>query len=119
MAGYVKPIVRQLRKDQTESETILWEKLRNRNWKGYKFYRQHPIFFDYNGQRRFFVADFYSAKLKLIIEIDGKIHESQQEYDEYRTFIINHKRIHVIRFTNEDVINIEAFLQSLEVKFSI
>ena len=111
--GFIKATVRQLRKDQTESEEIIWDALRNRKWKGYKFFRQHPIVFDYHGKKRFFVADFYLAELKLVIEIDGKIHENQKEYDAYRTFIINILGIRVIRFTNEGAKDVEAFLKRL------
>jgi very-short-patch-repair endonuclease len=112
--GEVKQTVRKLRKEQTESEKLVWEQLRNRKWKGYKFFRQHPIFFEYYGKYRFFVADFYSAELQVVIEIDGKVHDNQKEYDEYRTDIIEQQRIRVIRFTNEDVKNFESFLERME-----
>jgi very-short-patch-repair endonuclease len=60
------------------------------------------------------VADFYSAELRVVIEIDGKVHENQKEYDEYRLYIIGQKRIRVIRFSNEDINNIELFFERME-----
>ncbi len=77
--------------------------MRNRKLGGLRFYRQHPIEFEMDGQKRFFVADFYCKQQKLIIELDGGIHEQQREYDRYRTFIIEKLGINVIRFTNEEV----------------
>jgi very-short-patch-repair endonuclease len=114
MAGIIKSTVRQLRKGLTDSEAIVWEALRNRKLGGYKFFRQHPIEFDYYGKKRFFVADFYSAELKLVIEIDGKIHENQKEYDDYRTFIINQLGIQVVRVTNDEVHDVVRFKKWLE-----
>lgn len=113
MPGIIKSTVRQLRRNQTGSEEIFWGFVRNRQFHGRKFFRQHPIQFFYNGEKRFFVADFYCAKLKLVIEIDGKIHEQQKEYDEMRTFIINQLGIRVIRITNEEVQDINAISKRL------
>jgi very-short-patch-repair endonuclease len=64
-----------LRKTPTPSENILWQVLRNRKLDGKKFVRQFPIIFEYQGRKRFFVADFYCHEAKLIIELDGKIQE--------------------------------------------
>jgi very-short-patch-repair endonuclease len=82
MPGFLKITVQKLRKNQTETEKVIWGIVRNRRLNGHKFLRQHSIRFNYYGKVLFFVADFYSAKLKLVIEIDGKIHENQQEYDQ-------------------------------------
>lgn len=70
---------------------------------GKKFFRQHPIFFEYDDQKTFFVADFYCGEDRLVIEIDGKSHDYQQEYDEYRTHIINSLGIRVVRFKNKEI----------------
>ena len=115
MSGLVKNTVRRLRRDQTESEALVWQIVRNRQINGHKFYRQHPIQFEFNGRSRFFVADFYSAELKLVIEIDGKIHENQRDRDEMRTFIINQLRIRVIRISNEAVQNVDDFINRLKI----
>ena len=96
---------RALRRKNTRCESILWQKLRNKKLNGAKFHRQHAIKFKIDGRKRFFVADFYCSELKLVIEIDGKIHERQKDYDELRTYIINTIGIKVIRFKNEEVEN--------------
>ena len=80
--------------------------------------RQFPLTFEIDGFPRFFVADFYCHEFRLVIEIDGKIHERQKDYDEVRTYIINCLGYKVIRFKNEEVqnnldsvlVNIEKFL---------
>jgi very-short-patch-repair endonuclease len=84
---------------QTPAETLLWQHLRNRRLKGHKFRRQHPI--------SDFIADFYCAEQKLIIELDGGYHDEpdQQQYDEGRTCELKDIGIKVIRFTNQEVLN--------------
>jgi very-short-patch-repair endonuclease len=114
MPGNVKTTVRQLRKNQTESEATVWSLVRNRQINGRKFFRQYPIQFEYNNEKRFFVADFYCAEIKLVLEIDGKIHEQQREYDEMRTYIINQLGIKVIRFSNEEVKHTDEFIERLK-----
>ena len=86
-----------LRKNSTPFETTLWNHLKNNQLKNHKFKRQHSI-----GN---FITDFYCAKEKLVIEIDGDSHfsESSQEYDLRRTEFFNSLGIRVIRFTNFEV----------------
>ncbi|MGB2870107.1 MAG: endonuclease domain-containing protein [Bacteroidota bacterium] len=96
-------LARILRKNQTATERILWNSLRNRQFLGKKFLRQHPIFFDYEGKEAFFIADFHCHEHRLVIEVDGKSHDYQKEYDDYRTYIINCLGIKVVRFTNEEI----------------
>ncbi len=96
---------RNLRKHSTKAEKIFWKIVRNRKIENTKFNRQFPIYFEYEGRRRFFIADFYCHEKKLIIEIDGGIHETQKDYDELRTAIINDLGIKVVRFDNEKVLN--------------
>jgi very-short-patch-repair endonuclease len=83
----------------TKAEAILWEHLRNSKLKGLKFRRQHPL--------DIFIADFYCHQKKLIIELDGGIHniQEQKEYDEGRTFELEEKGFKILRFKNEEVIN--------------
>ena len=64
---------RELRKDMTPAEKMLWARLRNRQLSDLKFRRQHPI-----GP---FVADFYCARHSLVVEIDGEIDGTQTDYD--------------------------------------
>ena len=101
----IKQTVRGLRRNQTESEAILWETVRNRKISGKKFLRQHPIVFKWEGRKRFIVTDFYCHEAKLIVEIDGGIHEKQKEYDALRDFVVKSLGFRVIRFKNEIVFN--------------
>ena len=86
-----------LRRRMTESEKILWEYLRH-GINGCKFRRQHPI--------DIFIVDFYCHKAKLVIEIDGKSHDSatSKEYDTARTEELESFGLKVIRFTNKQVL---------------
>jgi len=100
---------RDLRKNQTPSEKILWNILRRKNFSGYKFLRQHPIIYRINKNWvEFFIADFYCAKLKLIIEVDGKIHENSEDYDSERDLKLLNKGIYVIRIKNEELDDIKS-----------
>jgi very-short-patch-repair endonuclease len=96
---------RELRKRSTSSEEKLWTALRNRKFHGKKFLRQHPLFFEYINTPSFFITDFYCREYKLVIEIDGKSHEYQKDYDELRTHIINALGIDVFRFKNDEIDN--------------
>lgn len=86
-----------LRKNETPAEKHLWERINN-NKLGYKFRRQHPIWF--------FIADFYCHQLKIVIEVDGGIHLSpeQRDYDLRREEEIKQFEVRIIRFTNEEVL---------------
>ncbi len=106
-------LARQLRRAQTPSESILWETLRNRQLAGYKFYRQHPLVYDFRIRYLFFIADFYSAELRLVIELDGKIHDYQKDRDEERDEIIIARGLRVLRMKNEAVKNIESVKRSI------
>jgi len=97
MSELITKRVRDFRKNLTPSENIFWQCLRNRKFEGRKFYRQYPIKIFHDGKIRYYIADYYCHETKLFIEIDGKVHENQQEYDKYRTFIINQLGIRVFR----------------------
>lgn len=92
----------ELRKSMTSAEKVLWQQLRNRKMEGLKFRRQHPV--------NIFILDFYCHEKKLAIEVDGGIHQSedQREWDENRTFELNEFGITVLRFANEEVIDYTA-----------
>ena len=111
-------IARELRKNQTVAEIKFWSHVRGRKFKGYKFQRQLPIFYEYYESERFFIADFYCCERHLVVEIDGGIHETQEDYDQIRTEIMEiQKDIHVVRFKNEDIMNnIESVLSKLNQK---
>lgn len=87
----------ELRVRCTEAENILWEELRNNKLDGIKFRRQHPI-----GR---FIADFYCHKFKLVIEVDGSVHDDPlvKENDQIRQEEIELFGLKVIRFKNNDV----------------
>ena len=71
---------KELRKDQTKAEEIVWKEIRNRKFLGLRFKRQFII--------EGFIVDFYCDEFALAIEIDGRIHEKQKEYDAWRQKII-------------------------------
>ncbi len=85
-----------LRKHMTPSETILWQRFRNKSL-GYKFRPQHPIWR--------FVVDFYCHELKLIIEVDGCVHaiEEIKLNDIDREKILIDFGLNIIRFSNEQI----------------
>ena len=94
--------VRQLRRDQTEPEKLLWYCVRNRRLRGLKFRRQYPI-----GP---YVLDLYCHEYKLCVELDGGQHYESAgiQHDEKRQAFLNSHNIHTLRFSNREV------LQSLE-----
>lgn len=98
-SGYVYNLARHLRRNSTPAEQLLWKKLRNRKFRNVKFRRQHPF--------KFFIADFYSYEIRLVIELDGKHHQhaSCLEYDLNRTAEMQASDITVIRFANQEVID--------------
>ncbi|RYU93926.1 tRNA uridine-5-carboxymethylaminomethyl(34) synthesis GTPase MnmE [Emticicia agri] len=106
---------RELRRNSTETEKILWELLRDRLLGGKKFRRQHPLEENY-------ILDFYCDECKLGIEIDGVHHgnETQKKYDKARTTDIEFiYGIKILRFTNEEVLrNIEKVLETITESFS-
>lgn len=89
---------RDLRKSMTPAEKILWEKLKGKSIEGYKFRRQHPI--------SNYIVDFYFHSAKLVIELDGSIHDlsEQKEYDSGRQYELQELGLKVLRFKNEEVI---------------
>ena len=105
----IKGSSRHLRKVMTPPETLLWQRLKNRQLGGFKIRRQHPIAYNY-------ITDFYCAEKKMIIEIDGSVHldKEVQINDKYRESYLILSGYHVIRFTNQKVMqDIEAVLVSI------
>jgi leucyl-tRNA synthetase len=76
----ITQIGRNLRKNCTPEEILLWNFLRRRSILGFKFLRQHPIYYRIDKEWvEFYIADFYCAELQLIIiELDGPIHDHQK-----------------------------------------
>ena len=107
----ITELSRQLRRNFTESENLLWQELRNRKLGGYKFNRQFPIIYnEAYGKKDFFILDFYCAEKKIAIELDGSVHDNQPEYDRDRDLILLDLGIRVVRYKNEDVKEIEILL---------
>jgi very-short-patch-repair endonuclease len=96
---------RELRKNMTAPEAVLWEELRNRRLDGLKFCRQQPIGVELNGREVFVVADFFCHERSLVIEIDGSIHQERQEQDRARTNALRALGLQVVRFTNTQVLH--------------
>ena len=90
---------RELRQESTAAEKLLWTELRNKKLNGLKFRRQHPL--------DKFIVDFYCNERKLVIELDGGVHDEKinKEYDEARTAMLSGLNVFVLRFKNEDVTN--------------
>ncbi|MCD6390283.1 MAG: DUF559 domain-containing protein [Desulfobulbaceae bacterium] len=104
---------RELRKTQTDAERLMWRMLRNRQFLGIKFRRQHPI--------EPYIVDFYAHELGLVIEIDGGQHAepAHKRYDEKRTEYLEQKGLKVIRYWSRDVLRkTEDVLQDLYERVS-
>jgi very-short-patch-repair endonuclease len=91
----IKTKARELRKNPTYYEEILWNRLRRRQQNGIYFRRQHPY--------GIYILDFYSFEAKLAVEVDGMIHLGHKEYDNERTRFLESTGLRVIRFKNEDI----------------
>jgi very-short-patch-repair endonuclease len=97
---------RYLRKNLSKSEVILWSKLKNRQMHGERFLRQYSV--------DQYIIDFYCAKLKLAIEVDGDSHfiSGAKDYDKQRQDHIENYGISFVRFTNADICeNIDGVCQ--------
>ena len=103
-----------LRHNMTESERLLWKELRGRKLSGYKFLRQHPILYSGNLIRfNYFVADFYCDAKKTLIELDGPVHDTSVEYDQFRDSQLQEIGLHILRIRNEEMQNINKVLQKI------
>jgi very-short-patch-repair endonuclease len=110
----IKKHARELRNNLTVSEILLWKHLRNRQLSGYKFLRQHPILYkaDYKGIN-YFIADFYCKEKETVIELDGPIHELNEEYDQFRDKEMKEKGINVLRIQNAELENIDKVIEKI------
>lgn len=92
----------------TDAEHLLWTKIRNKQLKGYQFYRQKIV-----GN---FIVDFYCPKANLVIEVDGGQHYSGEarERDERRDRIITSLGLRVLRFSDGDVLgNLAGVMENI------
>jgi very-short-patch-repair endonuclease len=94
----VRQAAREMRKNPTPAERALWRVLRDRAVNGLRFRRQHTL----DG----LVLDFYCAEVRLCVELDGCIHDTddQREHDAARTDHLKVRGIRVIRFRNDEVL---------------
>jgi len=99
----ITALARALRKYPTPSEARLWDLLRHRKLGGYKFLRQRPLIYAESSSEgmQFFIADFYCAVEKLVIELDGEIHSQRKYYDRQRDRVIEGLGLRVLRLANE------------------
>jgi very-short-patch-repair endonuclease len=111
----IKRIASDLRKNQTAEEKILWKRIRNRQLKGKRFLRQHVIIYESDqNDHYFFIPDFYCSEEKLIIELDGGIHENQLEKDLRRDDILKSKGYRILRFRNEEIVYIDDIIKKID-----
>lgn len=99
---------RELRKNQTDAEEVLWNYIRAKQINGYKFLRQYSV-----GN---YILDFYCPKVRLAIELDGGQHNEIKliEKDKIRTDYLNSQDITVLRFWNNEVLgDTEAVLEKI------
>jgi very-short-patch-repair endonuclease len=101
-----KSIVRNLRKEQTDAEKLLWKHLRSRRLAGIKFRRQQQL-----GP---FIPDFISFEAQVIIELDGGHHAKSVIQDQRRDIWFRKQGFHVLRFWNNEVLgNTEGVLEAI------
>ena len=109
---YLKEFRKELRNNPTKAETKLWQGLKKSQLEGRKFRRQHSI--------ENFIVDFYCPSEKLIVEVDGEVHNNfiNNEYDFKRTEQLNKLGYKVIRFTNEDIFkSLGLVLEAIKQEF--
>ncbi|NOU16579.1 MAG: endonuclease domain-containing protein [Bacteroidales bacterium] len=109
---YLKDTRRHLRRNMTEAELVLWEVLKDKKLCGRKFRRQHSI--------GYYIADFYCSSEKLIIELDGQQHFTQEgiakDIDRDTHLALMDKK--VLRFENKEVINnLTGVLKQIKSEF--
>lgn len=90
----LKEYARELRKNGTLSEVLLWQKIKKKAY-GVEFHRQVPI--------SEFIVDFHCHELQLAIEIDGSSHDNKYEYDCRRQNVLEKLGVHFLRFSDADV----------------
>jgi very-short-patch-repair endonuclease len=86
---------RQLRRDMTPAEVMLWKQVRDRRFAGFKFRRQQPL--------DFYIADFFCPTARLVVELDGDSHVGKEERDARRQRFIESQNMTVLRFWNVEV----------------
>ena len=96
--AHLKNKARYLRTNMTDSERVLWSRLRGKQLLSVQFYRQKPI-----GK---YIVDFYAPRAKLVVEVDGSQHmeEKQAEADEHRDKYLASVGLKVLRFNSREIL---------------
>ncbi|UCF95100.1 MAG: DUF559 domain-containing protein [Desulfobacterales bacterium] len=96
--GKLKKVARTLRKNMTESERVLWSRLRGKQLLGVQFYRQKPI-----GN---YIVDFFAPQATLVVEVDGSQHAApdQAAKDRERDRYLKNRGLRVLRFNSREVL---------------
>jgi very-short-patch-repair endonuclease len=94
---HLKHHIRYMRRNPTPAESRLWKALRNRALNGWKFRQQHPI-----GP---FIVDFYCAAARLVVEVDGPIHDDLSEWDRERESWLHGSGLRIVRVSNDQVMD--------------
>ena len=99
---------RQLRANQTDAETVLWNRIRNRQLDGHKFARQVPI--------GLYICDFVRREKQIVIEVDGGQHSDSPE-DAVRDRYLAAEGYRVLRFWNNEALgNLEGVLVTIQTE---
>jgi len=97
-----------LRREMTEAERCLWQRLRAHRFMGLKFKRQKPL-----GR---YIVDFVCLEIGLVVELDGGQHAEQFVYDERRDYWLRTQGFDVLRFWNHEVLlQTDAVLERVRV----
>ncbi|MDC0506207.1 DUF559 domain-containing protein [Candidatus Gracilibacteria bacterium] len=117
----LKITARELRQKLTPAEKILWKELRAKKLVGMKFIRQYPtyVFTEDDGLERYVIPDFVCKTHKLIVELDGSIHDLDEIYqlDNVKQELLEAQGYKVLRFKNDAVENnITEVLNTLKNK---
>jgi very-short-patch-repair endonuclease len=109
----LKKAARELRKNMTDAERLLWSKIRKKQLHGLMFTSQKPL----GG----YIVDFYCFEANLVVEVDGSQHYTSNaiEYDKVRDETLKNLELKVLRFTNIDVLeNIDGVIEVIERNLS-
>ena len=110
MVNRLSTLAKNLRKNATDAERILWHQLRAKQLSGTKFRRQQPI--------KNYIVDFVSFEKRLIIELDGGQHAESTQKDQERDGILSEEGFTVLRFWNNEVLeNLDGVLEKIRHTF--
>jgi very-short-patch-repair endonuclease len=101
---------KELRREMTPAEKLLWQEVRARKL-GVRFRRQQII--------QGFIVDFYCHKAALVVEVDGDIHDLQQEEDARREKVLSEMGLRIVRFRNDEVLkNLSTVVGSIKQRLA-